>query len=151
MMVLGPFAAARAHGHLNLLFFFPMPLLFIEIEKFVESRGRRPLASGARIGLLVAVQLLCCEEFVALAAIVLGTVVVIGLLMDRHAMTSLWARSATAGAMAVVVFVGLTAAPLPYQFFGPGICAGSPGACCFNGFDDGARNVARRIGLTLAG
>ena len=36
MMVLGPFAAARAHGHLNLLFFFPVPLLFIEIERFVE-------------------------------------------------------------------------------------------------------------------
>ncbi len=65
LMVLGAYAAARAHQHLNLPFFFPMPLLFIEVEKFVES-GRRPLASGARAGLLGAVQLLCCEEIVAL-------------------------------------------------------------------------------------
>ena len=32
----------------------------------------------------------------------------------------LWARLAKAGASAAVVFVGLTAVPLAYQFFGPG-------------------------------
>jgi hypothetical protein len=120
LMVLGPFAAARAHGHLNLLFFFPMPLLFIEIEKFVEKRGRHALALGARAGVLVAVQLLCCEEIVALGAIAVGTVVVLGLLMDRHALKDLWVRLAKAGASAAIVFIVLTAVPLAYQFFGPG-------------------------------
>jgi hypothetical protein len=124
MMVLGPFAVARVHGHLNLLFFFPMPLLFIEIEKFVESRGRRPLASGALVGLLVAVELLCCEEIVALGAIAVGTVLVIGLLMDRHVLTNLWAALAKAGASAAVVFFVLTAVPLAYQFLGPGRITG---------------------------
>jgi hypothetical protein len=119
-MVLGPYAAARAHGHLNLLFFFPMPLVFIEIERFVESRGARPLASGARAGLLVAVQLLCCEEIVALGAIVIGTVVMIGLVIDRRALNDLWEGLAKAGGSATVVFVALTAVPLAYQFFGPG-------------------------------
>ena len=70
--------------------------------------------------MLGAVQLLCCEEIVALGAIVVGTVVVIGLVMDRHALKDLWARLAKAGASAAVVFVGLTAVPLAYQFFGPG-------------------------------
>ena len=87
LMVLGPYAAARAHQHLNLLVFFLMPLLLIEVEKFVDSRRRRPLASGARAGLLVAVQSLLCEEIVALEAVALGTVVVIGLFGPLRAQT----------------------------------------------------------------
>jgi hypothetical protein len=119
LMVLGPFAVARAHGHLNLLFFFPMPLLFIEIERLVQSHGRHPVGPGARAGLLVAVQLLLCEEIVALGGVMMGTVVAIGFLMDPHAFKGLKKHLAKACMSATVVLVALTAAPLAYQFFGP--------------------------------
>ena len=33
MMVVGPYAFTRAHGHLNVLAFFPVPLLVLEVEK----------------------------------------------------------------------------------------------------------------------
>jgi hypothetical protein len=70
--------------------------------------------------LLLAVQLLCCEEIVALVAIILATVVVIGVAMDRHAFKDLWSALAKAGASAAVIFLVFTAVPLAYQFFGPG-------------------------------
>jgi dolichyl-phosphate beta-glucosyltransferase len=40
--------------------------------------------------------------------------------MDRHAFSGLWARLVKGVACAAVVFLGLTAVPLGYQFFGPG-------------------------------
>jgi hypothetical protein len=68
MMVLGPFAAARASAHLDLLLFFPVPLLFMAVKNAIRDT-RKPLRSGALIGLLCAGQFFfLIEEIVALFA-----------------------------------------------------------------------------------
>ena len=62
MMVVGPFAFTRAHAHLNLLAFFPVPLMALEVEKPFAGKllhARTATAIGARIGLLAAIQVLC--------------------------------------------------------------------------------------------
>ena len=76
MMVLGPFAASRASAHLDLVLFFPVPLLLIALESAIRD-PRRPLRWGALIGLLCAVQFFLTEEVLALFVVAVGTAVVI--------------------------------------------------------------------------
>ncbi|MGA2283461.1 MAG: hypothetical protein ABSH07_07255 [Candidatus Dormibacteria bacterium] len=123
MMVLGPFAASRASAHLDLLLFFPVPLLLIALENAIRG-PRRPLRWGAVIGLLCAVQFFLTEEVLALFVVAVGTAVVIAAaLFPRAAAQRALPLAQTLG-VAVGLFLLLTAFPLAYQLFGPGRIVG---------------------------
>ena len=124
LMVLGPFASTRAYGHLGFLLVFPVPLLFMAIERVVTDPRHGHLRWGATIGTLAAIQLLCCEEIVALFTVAVGsTVVIAGLLFPRATKTRLVPCVKTL-AVALAVFLAISAAPLGYQFLGPGRIVG---------------------------
>jgi hypothetical protein len=124
-VLFGPYVSARLHGHLNLLYFFPVVLIIREVEGLVSRHGlERWKWSGLRIGALAVVQLLCCEEVLALAAVILATVGVV--LVLRHPQ---WvSRNAVAVGRAAVAACGTflvgASVPLGYQFFGPGRVVG---------------------------
>jgi len=123
LMVLGPFAATRAHLHLNLLIFFPMPLIFIQVED-VLARRRQSLWAGVWTGALAAMQFLCCEEILALAAVAVGTAVVIAWIVNLPNLRRVVVPLARQLAIAVPSFLLLAGGPLAYQFFGPGRIVG---------------------------
>ncbi len=124
-VLLGPYVSARLHGHLNLLYFFPAVLIVREVERLVSGRGfagwRWP---GLRIGALAVVQLLCCEEVLALAAVVLATVGVVLVLRHTEWVTRNVVALGRAAAAAGVTFLVGASLPLLYQFFGPGRVVG---------------------------
>lgn len=122
-LVLGPFAAARAHGQLNFLLFFPMPLVFIQVEDVLSRRPPQSLG-GVWVGVLAAVQFLCCEEILALAAVAVGTALVIASIAN---LSNAWPKLMSLArylAVALPTFLLLAGWPLAYQFFGPGIIVG---------------------------
>jgi hypothetical protein len=123
LMEMGPYAAARAHLHLNLLIFFPMPLIFVEIEKLLEGK-RSPWGAGAWVGIWAAVELLCCEEIMAIAAVAMLSAGVIAVLLKPQAATVPVRAIIKAAGTTVLVFVVATAVPLGYQFFGRGRVVG---------------------------
>ena len=62
---LGLFAASRASAHLDLLLFFPVPLLLMAVESAIRD-AHHPLRWGAVIGLLCAAEFFLTEEILAL-------------------------------------------------------------------------------------
>ncbi|HET9058891.1 MAG TPA: hypothetical protein VFN61_03135 [Acidimicrobiales bacterium] len=115
---LGPYATTRAHSHLNLLLFFPLPLLLILLERSLEGISKR--RDGIAAGLLAGVQLLLCEELLAIVAVAVTATLALGAIMYRR-----WAavciRRLISLAPAAVASAGIVAGvPLFYQFFGPG-------------------------------
>ena len=125
LMVLGPYAATRAHGHMGLLLFFAVPLLFIATERVLVDPRHSHLRWGVAIGALAAIQLLCWEETLALFVICVGGALVIaGLFFPRAVRGRLIPLAKTLG-VALVVFVVIAGVPLGYQFFGPVRIVGS--------------------------
>jgi len=125
VMVLGPFAATRAHGHLVFVMFFSVPLLFIAIERVLSEPRHRHIRWGVAIGGLVAVQLLCAEEIVALFAVAVGSTLVIAALMFPRAAKDRLLPTVKTLAVALAVFLVITAIPLGFQFLGPGRLVGT--------------------------
>jgi hypothetical protein len=123
MMVLGPFAASRASAHLDLLLFFPVPLLLMAVESAIRD-ACRPLRWGLTIGLLCAAQYFLTEEILALFVVAAGSAVIIAAVVLPHdAIQRLLPLARTLG-IALGVFLVLTAIPLGYQLFGPGRIVG---------------------------
>ena len=125
MMVLGPYASTRAHGHMGLLLFFSVPLLFIATERVVSDPRHDHLRWGAAIGTLAAVQLLCWEETLTLFVIVVGSTLVISALLFPRAVKERIVPPAITLVVALAVFLTISAVPLAYQFLGPGRITGS--------------------------
>jgi hypothetical protein len=124
LMVLGPYASTRAHGHVVYLLFFSVPLLLIAIERVVADPRHGHLRWGATIGTLAAVQLLCCEEIVALFVLAVGSTLVIAALLFPRAVKERIVSSVKTLAVALAVFLVISAVPLGYQFLGPGRIVG---------------------------
>ncbi|MGC8628552.1 MAG: hypothetical protein ACP5VR_13585, partial [Acidimicrobiales bacterium] len=103
--------------------FFPMPLVFIQIEDALSSR-RRSFWSGVWLGVLAAVQFLCCEEILALAAVAVGTAIVIASILSMSNAQRVLLSLARQLAVALPTFLLIAGGPLPYQFFGPGRIVG---------------------------
>lgn len=118
ILVLGPYTIFRAQAHLNLLAFFPIPLLFVELEKLL-GKERTPKAGGARIGLLIAVELLCSEDLLSMAAIVVVVALAVTALLRRSEVTRQVRRLAGSVPWLMATLVLVAGAPLAYQFFGP--------------------------------
>ena len=124
LMVLGPYAASQALGHVQLLLFFPVPLLLIAVETIIQHPEHNSVRWGAVIGLLAAVQLLFMEEILALSVVTVGTAVVIAaLLFPRSVRVRVVPLAKTLG-IGVLVFLVITEAPLTYQIIGPGRITG---------------------------
>ncbi len=123
MLVVGPYSIFRAQAHLNLLAFFPVPLLFVEVEKLVAKEST-PRAGGTRIGLLVAVELLCSEDLVSMAIVVLALALFIGALVYRKEIAMQVWRLIKSLPSFTLVFLLVAGAPLGYQFLGPGRLVG---------------------------
>jgi hypothetical protein len=121
VVLFSPYVSARLHGHLNLLYFFPVVLMVREIEKLLSTGGlARWRGAGVRIGLLAVVELLCCEEVLVLAAVALATVgLVLGLRNLPWVKLNGLALGKAAVLAAVTFFIGVCL-PLGYQLFGPG-------------------------------
>ncbi len=124
LVVLGPFATSQALAHLQLLLFFPVPLLFIATETVIRHPDHRNLRWGAVIGLLAAAQILLSEESLALCLVVVGTTIVIAaLLFPRSVRERVIPLAKTLG-VAVLLFVVIAGVPLAYQLLGPGRITG---------------------------
>lgn len=125
LMVVGPYAAARAYGHINLVLYFAVPLMLLTLENIIREPRRRPVRRGLWLGVLAAIQLLCTEEILALAAIAIA----VGLLLAAAlAPVDAWRRLvplAPAVLSSLVGFVLVAGVPLGYQFFGPSVLHGA--------------------------
>jgi hypothetical protein len=119
LLVGGPYAFVRTF-QLNLLLFFPVPLLIIEVERVFTEVHANWLRSGLKMGILVAVQVLCGEEVVALCAVALGTALII--LAISHCVELRTRGPAILQSLggAILAVLLLAGGPLGYQFFGPG-------------------------------
>jgi hypothetical protein len=125
LMVLGPFATSQILAHLDLLFFFPVPLLLIALERVILHPEHSNVRWGAVIGLLMAVQLLLVEELLALCVVAVGSTVVIAALLFPRSLPQRVIPLAKTLGIAVLVFLVITGVPLTYQFFGPGRLVGA--------------------------
>jgi hypothetical protein len=125
LMVAGPYASARAYGHLNLLLYFPLPLMFMVVEDIIRDPRARAVRRGAWLGVLAAIQLLLSEEPLALGAVaLLAAAAIAAALAPREAArraVHMW-RAALATVAGFLVVGGI---PLGYQFFGPLIVHGA--------------------------
>jgi hypothetical protein len=125
MMVAGPYAAARAYGHLNLLLFFAIPLMFILVEDIIREPQKHRWRRGVALGALAAVQLLCTEELLALAVVALLIAIVIAAAMAPHAALRRALPLSMTAAAAIAGFAIVGGVPLAYQFLGPSVPHGA--------------------------
>lgn len=114
----GPYATTRAHSHLNLLLFFPIPLLLVLLERVLQGRANR--IDGVAAGVLAGVQLLLCEELLAIAVVAVGLTLAIGSLGHWRVARMAAGRLISVAPTAVAAFIVLAGVPVLYQFFGPG-------------------------------
>ena len=114
----GPFAFTHAYGHLNIISFFPVPLLLIAFEELAQSKVPRWRAALV-IGALFAVQLYLAEEIVALTAVTLVIALFIASVVFRRQLQSHLRHATQVLCAALVVFLVLAAPMLLYQFLGP--------------------------------
>jgi hypothetical protein len=125
LILLSPFATSQMLAHLDLLFFFPVPLLLIALETVVLHPEHSNLRWGAVIGLLMAVQLLLAEELLTLCVVAVGSTVVIAALLFPRSLPQRVIPLAKTLGVAVLVFLVITEVPLTYQLLGPGRIIGT--------------------------
>jgi len=111
---LGPYLVTHSYNHLNLVSAFPIPLLFLVIDRFVAG-SLTWWRAGMAAGVLAAAQLYLAEELLALAAI--GLVAALLVALPSHPPTLV--RVARASALAIVTCAVLAGPMLAFQFFGP--------------------------------
>ncbi|MDQ6847003.1 MAG: hypothetical protein M3019_05395 [Candidatus Dormibacteraeota bacterium] len=129
MLVVGPYALGQTYGHLNLVLFFALPLMFILLEDIVRQPTVRQLRRGFGLGVLGAVQLLCSEELLALGAVAFVIALAITALGARRtAVLQTAAHIAPVAIAAIIGFVVLAGGPLVYQLVGPGVLQAPPQA-----------------------
>lgn len=119
LLALGPYTYAHGTGHLNLVSFFPIPLMLILLERAVMAGAFRWRLAVA-FGLLAAAQFYLAEELVALFAVGAVAALMIALLLHLRRSIDHIAGVASTIALSVVVFVVLAAPLLAFQFRGAG-------------------------------
>ncbi|MGH7687380.1 MAG: hypothetical protein ACREN2_11260 [Candidatus Dormibacteria bacterium] len=117
LIALGPWVAVHAQ-QLNLISFWPLPLIFMAAEDLLRGERSR-VWTGLVLGVLFAVQLYLAEELAVLAAIGLALAIVATVLALGASIRPAIPRVVASGAIAIATAVVLTAPLLIYQFRGP--------------------------------
>lgn len=125
LMLAGPYAAARSYGHLNLILFFPLPVMFLILEDIIREPAVRPVRRGVMFGALTAIQLLCAEEPLALAGVGLVVALAVAAALNLRPALHRAAKMVPAALGAVVGFAVVGGIPLGYQFLGPSVVHGA--------------------------
>lgn len=120
LLALSPFAAAHTWaGHINLVSFWPLPLLLMCLERTL-TRRRMSWRLGLAIGVLAAAQVYLAEELLAIFAIAAVVLVVVAAAVCwRDAMTRAGSTALTF-AVGAAVFLVLAGPMLVFQYFGSG-------------------------------
>ena len=118
LAVAGPYATSRLLGHLNLLMFFTLPLLFIVVENVAASPRSHRVRNGFLIGGLAGMQVLLAEEPLALGMVAIASGVVLGRTLARRRGLPRTRDAAPTALLAALVFAVIAAGPLAYQFAG---------------------------------
>lgn len=118
LLELSPYVSAHVLGHLNLISFFPIPLLFLLVEQLVRSDSVR-VRTGLGIGVLAAVQLYLAQELLALVAIGIACGLVVAAVMFRAEVVPRIRPVLQGLSIALLTFALLSGPDLFYQFFGP--------------------------------
>jgi len=114
----GPYAAAHSYGHLNLVWFAPIPLLLIVLERALAGKTAA-WKLGILGGVLATVQLYLAEELLAIFTLAAVVVVVVAALVQRQAVRARARGVAIAIGSGAAVLAVLAAPMLLYQFLGP--------------------------------
>lgn len=117
LLALGPFIPTH-DTQLNLLSFWPVPLMFMAVENLVTRQSRRWLW-GLLLGVLAAAELYLSAELAALALITIAVGLAVAALAFHAQLRRRAAAAIPALVMSAVVFAGLAAPLLLYQLFGP--------------------------------
>ena len=112
----GGYMDGQATAHVNLLIAVFPPLAAILIDD-IRLR-RRPLRSGALLGLCAAAQVFLDEEILATTAILAGLGLLLACAVERPSHEAVM-RHLRTGALTVLVFAVLAGPALAYQLFGP--------------------------------
>ncbi len=118
LLAAGPYAYAHATGHLNLVSFFPIPLVFIAVERLVRAPGLR-WRLGIAIGALMAAQLYFAEELVVQIVIAVGVALVVAALLNARRTGDVLRGVLPTAVVSVGVLAVLAAPLLAMQFLGP--------------------------------
>jgi hypothetical protein len=114
-----PYVVAQGQGHLFLVLVPLLPLFLLLLDEALVRQRRRPVVTGALLGLCGAAQLLLSVELLAWAVVV-GVVGVAYLaLTDLRRARAQLAQAWRALAVALAVFAALAAFPLTVYFDGP--------------------------------
>ncbi len=113
-----PAIMAESLGHPILTLVAVPPLIFLVIDAVIRGT-RPPLALGAVLGVLAAIQLLISEEVLAATALVGVLAIAIIALERRGDIRPHLPRLAAATGSGLIVFLVLAGYPLVVQFFGP--------------------------------
>ncbi len=116
--MVGPYVAGHILGHLNLISFFPIPLMFLVVERLTAGSPQR-LRVGVLLGVLGAAQFFLSEELVALTAIAVVTAGLAALLIYREPALRRIRTALPALAVAAASGVTLTGPMIVFQFLGP--------------------------------
>ena len=120
------FMIGQSQGHAFLTFAPLLPVLLWLLDEALVRRRRSPLAIGAAIGAVAAVELLISSEVLAMAGIVAVVGVGVLALAGRAEVRAALPYVARVGAAALVVGGVLAAVPLWYLVAGPQHIAGPP-------------------------
>ncbi|MDP7704404.1 DUF3488 domain-containing protein [Mycobacterium sp. TY815] len=114
-----PYIASHAALHLNLASAWVPPLVLIAIDDLLVTRRRPPWQAGAALGLLATAQLLIAAEMLATGVVAVAVLICVLALVGRSHRRDALPRLVPGLAVAVLVFLTLSAWPLIIQFFGP--------------------------------
>lgn len=119
LFTFSPYMLAQGRAHLSTLVVAFVPLLAIALDEVLVRQRYPAWRLGLAIGVLMGLQLLVLEEYVATAALFALIVLAAVLLVARRWNAARAAYVLRALAIAVVAFAVLGAWPLYIQFLGP--------------------------------
>lgn len=116
----GPFVVnAVAYETPNLICVASAPLLLIVFDRVASGEVRSPLRLGVALGVVLAAQLLLCEEVLAIEVVTLVTAAVVVGIIGHAKVRSRWPDAVRVGGVGGLIFIVLAAWPLGTQFLGP--------------------------------
>jgi hypothetical protein len=119
-----PAMVSHANGHINFVSQFVVPFIVWQVLRLREPG--RAVRGGVILALLIVLQTFINEETLLFTALTLGVFVAAYAVMDRTAARAVAGRMAAGLGVAAAVSGVLLAAPLWWQFFGPGSYHGQP-------------------------
>ena len=113
-----PFLMAQSLGHPDIALAAIPPLVALLLDEIVVRQQRSPVAMGAALGLLCAVELAVFEEILTSMAVAAAVVVAVLAALHRERVRQHAKGVLRALTVAVAVFIAIAAAPLAVQFLG---------------------------------